>query len=548
MKDNKKYGFIRMNTLAKDAVKKITSNKYLLKKYDIFSHYNNLTKEIITKCLTEINNKPLIYFSQYSKEIENDYNNLKIDYNNIFTKFNALLDECRSDISMGKPILVEKKKEEFFLDNIKIEKEDTINSLKKSIKSSKEYHLFREPKRDNLIDIKKGTEEMERITNDLQQNMLYECKQCNKYTNKIIKYKSKIIGIEKNIELLKKYIDENKYKLSYKQFSRKNTKNELNGNPNKNKQNILNSERISNTSNFINKYKEDEFENNSDDDKGNKKPRNQNKLFKDFIKIENLFDILNEEGKNEEIIDNELHSDDDSVFENKIKSKNQLSTKHLEEIKKSIHSLNLKQIIFNSSKVNEIDIYSLQRRKFKNKTIDKKIKEMKKKIDKSNNKLTLLKEKENIMRDFVKKLEENYEIIQPMIYQVSEANIKPSTFIVDSLNGKNIFDREDEEDDKFDDNFLDNIEEVDEYEYNENEQNEKNDNDKKETKEIKETRKDDIDEEEKKMELKILKSVLKKKAKLQKTIKHKSKKHLISITGSSFKKQRGKNIKRSNSK
>ena len=548
MKDNKKYGFIRMNTLAKDAVKKITSNKFLLKKYDIFSHYNNLTKEIITKCLTEINNTPLTYFSQYSKEIENDYNNLKIDYNNIFTKFNALLDECRSDISMGKPILVEKKKEEFFLDNIKIEKEDTINSLKKSIKSSKEYHLFREPKRDNLIDIKKGTEEMERITNDLQQNMLYECKQCNKYTNKIIKYKSKIIGIEKNIELLKKYIDENKYKLSYKQFSRKNTKNELNGNPNKNKQNILNSERISNTSNFINKYKEDEFENNSDDDKGNKKPRNQNKLFKDFIKIENLFDILNEEGKNEEIIDNELHSDDDSVFENKIKSKNQLSTKHLEEIKKSIHSLNLKQIIFNSSKVNEIDIYSLQRRKFKNKTIDKKIKEMKKKIDKSNNKLTLLKEKENIMRDFVKKLEENYEIIQPMIYQVSEANIKPSTFIVDSLNGKNIFDREDEEDDKFDDNFLDNIEEVDEYEYNENEQNEKSDNDKKETKEIKETRKDDIDEEEKKMELKILKSVLKKKAKLQKTIKHKSKKHLISITGSSFKKQRGKNIKRSNSK
>ena len=542
MKDNKKYGFIRMNTLAKDAVKKITSNKFLLKKYDIFSHYNNLTKQIITKCLTEINNTPLTYFSQYSKEIENDYNNLKIDYNNIFTKFNALLDECRSDISMGKPILVEKKKEEFFLDNIKIEKEDTINSLNKSIKSSKEYHLFREPKRDNLIDIKKGTEEMERITNDLQQNMLYECKQCNKYTNKIIKYKSKIIGIEKNIELLKKYIDENKYKLSYKQFSRKNTKNELNGNSNKNKSNIINSERISNTSNFINKYQEDEFENNSDDDKGNKKPRNQNKL---FIKIENLFDILNEEGKNEEIIDNELHSDDDSVFENKIKSKNQLSTKHLEEIKKSIHSLNLKQIIFNSSKINEIDIYSLQRRKFKNKTIDKKIKEMKKKIDKSNNKLTLLKEKENIMRDFVKKLEENYEIIQPMIYQISEANIKQSNFIVDSLNGKSIFDREDEEDDKFDDNFLDNIEEVDEYEYNENEQNEKSYNDKKETKK---TRKDNIDEEEKKMELKILKSVLKKKAKLQKTIKHKSKKHLISITGSSFKKQRGKNIKRSNSK
>ena len=38
---------------------------------------------------------------------------------------------------------VEKKRKNFFLYNIKIEKEDTINSLKKSIKSSKEYHLFR---------------------------------------------------------------------------------------------------------------------------------------------------------------------------------------------------------------------------------------------------------------------------------------------------------------------------------------------------------------------------------------------------------------------
>ena len=554
----KKFGFKRMNTLAKEANKKITVNKYLLKKYDIFNHYNLLTKDIMNKCLSDQNVPPLTYFNQYSKELENDYNNIKIEYNNTFSKFNTLLDECRSDISMGKPILTERKNDEFTLEYSKIKKTNIIDSIKKSIKSSKDYHLFREPKRDNLVDIKEGNKEMEKITNELQQSMLYECKRCNKYINKIIQYKSKTKAISKNIELLKKYIEDNKFKLSnFKAFSQKDTI-EQSDNSNLNDKNTTNlnySERTTNTSNFINKIHEKEFENNSDDDRcnNNNKGKKSRNIIMDFMSIEKMFDVSNEEGEKEKIIDNELHSDDESIFENKIKTKNQLSMKYLKKIKKTINSLDLKQIHFNAAKAKEIDIYSLQRRKYKNKNIDSKIKEMKNKIENMNNKLILFKQKENIIREFVKKLEENYEAIQPMIYQKSEANIKQSGFIFESLNGK--YNNKNDEID-FDDNFLDNIEEVDEVVYNENEQNEINEindkeEDKKDTKDIKET-KNDYDIEERKLEIKILNSVLKKKMKNiheNVNIKPNKKKLIVSLTSTILKKiNTKKNEKRARSK
>ena len=558
MNAQNKYGFKLMNTLAKEANKKITINKYLLKKYDIFNHYNLLTKDIMNKCLSDQNVPPLTYFNQYSKELENDYNNIKIEYNNTFSKFNTLLDECRSDISMGKPILTERKNDEFTLEYSKIKKTNIIDSIKKSIKSSKDYHLFREPKRDNLVDIKEGNKEMEKITNELQQSMLYECKRCNKYINKIIQYKSKTKAISKNIELLKKYIEDNKFKLSnFKAFSQKDTI-EQSDNSNLNDKNTTNlnySERTTNTSNFINKIHEKEFEYNSDDDRcnNNNKGKKKRNIIMDFMSIEKMFDVSNEEGEKEKIIDNELHSDDESIFENKIKTKNQLSMKYLKKIKKTINSLDLKQIHFNAAKAKEIDIYSLQRRKYKNKNIDSKIKEMKNKIENMNNKLILFKQKENIIREFVKKLEENYEAIQPMIYQKSEANIKQSGFIFESLNGK--YNNKNDEID-FDDNFLDNIEEVDEVVYNENEQNEINEindkeEDKKDTKDIKET-KNDYDIEERKLEIKILNSVLKKKMKNiheNVNIKPNKKKLIVSLTSTILKKiNTKKNEKRARSK
>ena len=495
MKDHKKL----LDKLAREVTKKMTINNFLHKKFEIYNHFNDLLKEIIAKVL-EKEIPILSSFSQYSKQIEKEYNNLKDNYNNIYTKFNSLLEECGSEISMGKPVLSQKKNEEFTLQYLKNEKDDTIDWIKKSIKSSKKYHLFREPKRDNLVDITKGNIKMEKIINDFQHDMLYVCKRCNKYNYKINQYGLKIGRIQNNIKILNKYIETNKFKVSdFKKFSKESFQSKTIGKlmPITKNKTLVYSERV--TKKGVNNNLNKEYQNNSDIDIENKAHIEKKNIILDFIKVENLFDISNEEGEKENMIDYELHSDDDTVFENKLKIPNQLSTTYIKEIKKIVPSFNFKQIEFNKNKVNEIDVYSIQRRQFKNKNMDEKIIEMRKKIDSIINKIEIIKHKEKIMKEFVKKLEENYETMQKLIHQTTQINFVEND-LFDTLNSE----KEKKENDEINE-FLDNIEEVEEEkEYNENFQNEKSNNDKK----IEKIKKEE--EEEKKMEEKILKSILNK--------------------------------------
>ena len=461
MNSNKNFGFKRMNTIATKAKKQFTRNKYLLKKLQIYNEYNTLTKKILENYVFEkINASP--QFSEYHTKINRDCENLKNKCNNFLAKFNKLLDESRSDVSMGKPALKQKKCEEFTLEFLNEGKNNIIKSLKDSIQSSKNYNLFREIKRDNLIGCLKGNRIVEKLNTNLQKKMLNQCKNFNKYINAINKGKSKIIRISKNIQLLDNYIQINELKLNnnkvfplpkikkYQEELDKNQKNHLiisaptYHKPNKNNKEI----------------EKNEY---SDDDKEDKKPKKEkNKIILDFVKVESLFDVSQGEGEDETIIDNELHSDDENIFDNKIKVKSQLSTNYLNDIKKIIPSFNFKQIEFNRNKVKEIDIYSLQRRDYKKNTIDMQIKEMEKNIENIENKLSYLKQKEKIMKEFVKKLEDNYEAIQPMICQNSENNIaqEQNDFVLKSLNKEE--EKEKEKEKISLQNFLDNIEEIDE--------------------------------------------------------------------------------------
>ena len=135
------------------------------------------------------------------------------------------------------------------------------------------------------------------------------------------------------------------------------------------------------------------------------------------------------------LFDDELHSDDDTILEGKIKFPKQLSTSYLSDIKKTIPQFNFSQINFNKGKMNgEVDIYSLQRRqKYKSQDVDIQIREQKKMIDKMTYKLEILKQKENIMKDFVKKLKEKYDEIKSMIYQTTVSNIATEDFVIKSL-------------------------------------------------------------------------------------------------------------------
>ena len=429
-----------IESLAKEANKTMALNKYLKKKLDLYNKYINLTKITMTKYLSDKNNSPLNLCNSYIDELQKDYDTLKEEYEKTnYPKYKLLLDECLNDISFGKPVLKQYKAEEFVLDYLKNEKQDLINALKKSIQQTKEFQIFREPKRDTIIDTKKSNKEIEKTTTELQQNMLYECKKCNKFLYKIKKYNYLIEEIKKNIKLLKKY------KLIISTNNNTGQNDEDTGTENNKitfkmgKNSIKGSIRMDflNPS-FGNQEQDEGVQNNSDDErkggsgekyktrkssgliikksfkkrKSNKKEKN--KIISEFKKVEDLFNISSEEGENEKIIHDELHSDDETVFAEKIKQPKQLSLTYLDQVKKDIPEINLNQIEYNKLKImNEADLYSLQRRKYKTQNIDSNIKDLKKKVEKMNEKISIIKQKEKIMKEYIEKVKDKIEVLKP---------------------------------------------------------------------------------------------------------------------------------------
>ena len=76
-----------------------------------------LIKDAMTKCLSGKANSELA-FNSYINEIEKDYDILKNEYDSKnFPKYNSLLDECFSDITIGKPMLEQYTSEDFALYN-----------------------------------------------------------------------------------------------------------------------------------------------------------------------------------------------------------------------------------------------------------------------------------------------------------------------------------------------------------------------------------------------------------------------------------------------
>ena len=462
-------------------------NKYLKKKLEIYQKYIFLTKDTMTKCLSAKNNSSYDIFNTYINEIQKDNDFLKDDYEKkYYPKYQSLLDECFNDMSMGKPVLEQYQNEEFSLDYLKIKSEDIITGLKKSIKQSKEFHLFREPKRDVLIDFKKGDKEIVKTTTELQQNMLYECKKCNKFCNRIKKYDKQIETIKKNIEILKKYLNNENSKNQNDNISIKNTDNNNNIPDIKEDKNIqqkltfkMEKDNLKQSINLgffpsgnFQKNNNEEDKNNNDTDRrgvsSDRKKRRKsgvialkrsikrqvpikkkrNKIISEFKTVEELFDISNEEGEKEKIIDDELHSDDESVFANKIKQTIQLSVKYLDNVKKSIPNINLKQIEYNKLKiVGEADLYSLERRKYKSQNINANIKELKKKIEKMTDKLNVIQQKEKVMKEYIDKIQDNYVSLKPIVKRPSVYKVRIN-FINKPLFGEENIKEELDEDEK----------------------------------------------------------------------------------------------------
>ena len=133
---------------------------------------------------------------------------------------------------------------------------------------------------------------------------------------------------------------------------------------------------------------------------------------------------------------------------------------------------------------------------------------MKRKIGRIKNKLNLFKKKESSMKNYVKKLEEKYNNLKPMIYMNTVDNIQTNDFITKSLRQSSNIKKNDKKDEQPSNDYTyisfileeDNISNLfsnNEKFYNDNE---KTDNDKKETKDTK-----NFDIEEKKITKKLVK-------------------------------------------
>ena len=244
-------------------------------------------------------------------------------------------------------------------------------------------------------------------------------------------YKKQFEQMEKN-----KKFSENKF-ISINENMEENNDNNNNNNIKEEKnQNDINDTSFNKTSFFndndISLFKNintDEYDNNK-----NKTAEKNNERKKiNILNIDELLDIENINVEDEEIIENELNSDDEVYFEKKIKPKKKIKTDFLPILKKDVPSINLSQIEFNKLKViNEADAYSLQKRKLEQGNINGKIKNIKKQIKNLEKKIGINLKKLNVIHNFIEDVKYNYKLLRPIKVQTSAAG-NPVHYIREKL-------------------------------------------------------------------------------------------------------------------
>ena len=482
-------------SLAEEATEKINQNKILSGQIDNYNKHIQMIKSFMNKCsennkLTESlpNNKNEFIkneFKNYYKKLNQSIKELIESSKKIKQKYENNSDIYFDDAS-------EQNKVDAFILSYSLEqKVNVIKKLKESIHFSKDYNIFREPKRETLIEMKNSEDYIDDINQELQRYALYEFRQFNKYFNKCEKklkkinyYKNKINKLKQVIKYLEKF-NHGKNKFSF------NNKENINNIYNSKK--IIKNKKISNKKNFKNEEVDNNFYNtinlnnfgglNNDDFGDNLEDLNtyetdqtfnfsknlNNNLLSlttnsknkaNFIyseskkdkkinlpKFEELFDLENNEGEKEAIIDDELHSDDEIVFETKIKSKKKIIIDYLPKIKKEVPNLYLSQIEFNKSKVmNEADLYSYQRRQFQMQNVDQNIKMMRKKLKIIKRRCKINQEKYETIQNFAKECENDYNRLKAIKVQMSmkqeKVNFMKKEFF--HQHTKDVIDEEDE--------------------------------------------------------------------------------------------------------
>ena len=454
---------LEIKELAEIGIEKINENKFLLETISVYKSQLDFIKNILDKksklnfnnsaeSSNIIKNDFLSYYKQLKQLVENLRESNKKLSQKYDMNYNIIFDEWSSN----KLDLNKNRIDVFILDYEIKQKNDIIKKLNENVINSKRHSIFRENKRESETGRNTATNYINSDNLYAQRDLQIECRNYNRCINRIkkrIKNIQKMKEISKSLDQFINYsrkenISSNKDSKIYNkkndvkasnffsfQVSKKRSTNKkkpnndidfnattfddlgknyqfggdslmFNGEEEINKEQTY----ISNNNNYNSLFFSND--NISSSIKEKEKKKKMKEKFK-FLTFEELFDLENEEGEKEIIIQEELHSDDEVVFEKKIKNKNRINTEYLSKIKKQVPGLFLNQIEFNKKKVmNEADLYSFQRREFNRQNIDQNIKTMKKKIKIMKRRKELNGQKLKVLMDFDKKAEEQYESLK----------------------------------------------------------------------------------------------------------------------------------------
>ena len=457
--------------LADKARENIIQNKYLLEKINIFKNEIITVKNLINNFWLNSNQQKInnIIASKYKEQLSLFNSNLKEEINKGQQKLKLLHKNSLSELSIEDRTLSQLSIDNFILNNTLSKLNSTTQSLNESIETSKKHEIFREPKRESIIDIKQSKTVFPVYNLELQQKMLSYCRAYSKYryknAKKLIKINIQKQNINALIDFIKTYtsklaevsqenkpqiknskipnnsninnkIIKQKGKSKGKKLKRTKTKSKFTNNILEQKlqePNIVKSndhrQNSFNKKNSLNISVNNIF--NSDIKTKKEKPTERKKI--NILKIDELLDIDNIEAEDENIIDNELNSDDDVFFEKKVKPKKTINKEYITDLRKDVPIINLSQIEFNKIKViNEADAYSFQKRKLEQNNITWQIKNFKKQIKNLEKQISINKNKLKVIHNFIEDVKYNYKLLRPIKVQSSAAG-NPVTYIREKL-------------------------------------------------------------------------------------------------------------------
>ena len=482
--------------LAESATSKINENKIITDTINIYSTQLQQIKVILCKysnhsniteqSLNELKKEFIYYFNNLHQEILQ----LRGSTAKINQKFQTNTDTIFDEFSQDKVTYKQSKIDNFLLQYSIKEKDDTIKKLKDGIHSAKDYNIFREPKRETETSKNYSENFLDKSNQENQQYLIYESKMYNKYSNrnekkllKIQKGRNMVKALKEIIEYLNQKLNNQKNNsMKYNNYDKKNNNinnknnkifsNKTTNKPNKKEKdvnnNYYNSINLTEIESRFKNYTSTEgttdipnddktfnlgnlgnfgmsLQNSNENNKNTKKNKGIKKI--NLLTVDELFDVNNDEGEKEAIIDDELHSDDEIVFPIIVKSKKKITVDYRELIKKKVPDIYLSQIEFNKSKVmNEADLYSYQKRKFKTQNVDENIRIMKKKIKILKRRIKINKEKLKAIQNFANSVKDSYNTLKPLKVQMSvkeeKINFMKKEFY--KQNNKDVIDENDE--------------------------------------------------------------------------------------------------------